>query len=146
MLDLFGVWKHCLQIFEKIHLWWGYVRLHANGTTLHFQAMSDLDDSQIDELIIRKPVGWGARWHATHQNSIPARTEVCLTLFLQFWQRCFPTCLCLSTFSESLCWITPARTSCAPTSWCHGGVLISSRSFSRCWLSPWVSSFQYRVR
>lgn len=59
-----------VQIFETVYLWWGYARLHATGTRLAWEFVTDLDGSVIDELVIEKPSDWGARWHLSH-NSMP---------------------------------------------------------------------------
>lgn len=55
-----------VQIFEKVHLWWGYSRMHANATHMRIEAITNLDGSVIDTLTLQKPQGWGKQWHDKH--------------------------------------------------------------------------------
>eukprot|EP00892_Ulva_mutabilis_P005414 jgi/Ulvmu1/3244/UM150_0017.1 len=52
------------EIFEKVHLWWGYTRMHASGTSLKMEAVTNVDGTVFDTLELKKPEGWGHDWHA----------------------------------------------------------------------------------
>jgi hypothetical protein len=57
-----------MQFFQKVHLWWGYSRIHASGTRLTIEMVSDLDGEVYDRVTLEKPKGWGATWHEEHQE------------------------------------------------------------------------------
>jgi hypothetical protein len=82
-------WVMCIdkvihkQVFEKLHLWWGYQRLHVNGTNFKFEAVSDLDGTVFDTVELQKPADWGNRWH--QQNGEPSPRKVCLLLLPLTW-------------------------------------------------------------
>jgi hypothetical protein len=65
-----------LQIFERVELWWGYARMHATGTSLRLDAVSDRDGQVFDSLILEKPAEWGATWHAASGRPPKLRHEV----------------------------------------------------------------------
>lgn len=65
-----------MQIFEKIHLWWGYTRMHATGTSLKIEAITNSGGTVFDTLTLRKPEGWGHDWHAD-SGGPPAPRPVC---------------------------------------------------------------------
>lgn len=61
------------KIFKKIHLWWGYARIHASGTELEFQIISDADGEVLEKFTLKKPQGWGERWHRLRDQAPPPR-------------------------------------------------------------------------
>lgn len=40
-----------------------YARIHATGTRLKLEAVSDLTGDVFDEVELVKPAGWGTAWH-----------------------------------------------------------------------------------
>ena len=56
----------CVQLFETVHVWWGYSRMHANATHLRIEAVTNLDGSVFDTLSLFKPPEWGQQWHQQH--------------------------------------------------------------------------------
>jgi hypothetical protein len=63
-----------LQIFQKVHLWWGYSRIHATGGKLKVEMVSDLDGEVYDSVTFEKPRDWGTVWH--EENGEPRLKEV----------------------------------------------------------------------
>lgn len=55
-----------MQIFEKVHVWWGFSRIHASGTHLKVDSISDADGEVFDSLKLRKTKHWGKHWHHKH--------------------------------------------------------------------------------
>jgi hypothetical protein len=54
------------QIFEKVHMWWGFSRIHASRKRFKLDAITNLDGSVFDTLRLRKPRHWGKHWHEKH--------------------------------------------------------------------------------
>jgi Iron/zinc purple acid phosphatase-like protein C len=82
-----------VQIFEKVHLWRGFSRMHANATHLKIEAVTNLDGSVFDTLTLSKPEGWGEQWHQQHGASSDgpgSYTMVCALPFPKYSQN---TCL-----------------------------------------------------
>jgi hypothetical protein len=57
-----------LLLLQSIKLWWGYLRVEANGTQLKCEAVSDLDGRVLDSVTLVKPEGWGEMWRETGQQ------------------------------------------------------------------------------
>lgn len=49
------------EIWQNIRLWWGYLRIHASGTQLKCEAVSDSNGGVTDTVTLIKSEGWAAR-------------------------------------------------------------------------------------
>ncbi|KAG2446949.1 hypothetical protein HYH02_008103 [Chlamydomonas schloesseri] len=49
---------------EHLGLWWGYMRMEANGTTMRIEIVSDADGKLMDSFTLTKPANFGERFMA----------------------------------------------------------------------------------
>lgn len=55
---------------EASHMWWGYLRVTANGTALTCESVSDADGAVVDSVVLRKPANWGHRFMAAQKPAV----------------------------------------------------------------------------
>jgi hypothetical protein len=91
-----------MQVFEKVHVWWGYQRMHANATHLTIDAVTNRDGSVFDSITLSKPADWAVQWHSQPDHPQPRPSMVRTVCFL-----CIAPCLQLARCAACVLLVPP---------------------------------------
>lgn len=63
--------------------------MHATGTSMTIEAVTNVDGTVFDTLELKKPEGWGLDWHAEHGAPVASPAVCPPPLPLQFYFQVF---------------------------------------------------------